>query len=131
MLIHKIPAIGLSLANPKKPVDYPIDLGLAGVKFSLIFLEKQMIAGVQKKKAEQVKNPMKTVYQFDSHCNENDAENNCQKNTNQQSTTCISFLDPEISEDQDENKNIIDAQRPFHEVSRKKFGGHHRRFFEP
>jgi len=43
---------------------------------------------------------MKTIDQFNANRNENDTENNRQENSDQQCTTSICFLDPEISEDQ-------------------------------
>jgi hypothetical protein len=130
VLVHKIPALWLRFADPEKPVDHLVDFGLSGIKFSLVFFEEQMVPGIQKEKTEKVQNPMKPVDQFNAHSNENDAEYDGQQNAYQQCTSGIGFFYPEISEDQDEHKNIVNAQRPFHQVGRKEFGGHHRGFLE-
>lgn len=74
---------------------------------------------------------MEPVDQFDAQCDEYDTEYDGQEDSYQQGPACIGFLNFKIRENEDEDKDVVYTERPFHQVCRKKFGGNDGCFLKP
>jgi hypothetical protein len=103
----------------------------AGIELRLVLLEEERIAGVHEEDAEYVEDPVETLYQPDADGDEGDAEDDGKYDAHEQGPAGVGLLHPEIGEDDDEDEDVVHAQRPFHQIGREVLGGRERRLLIP
>src|SRR4051812_43902130 len=101
----------------KKTIHEFINRIFCRVKLLLMLYSKDLDTCINQERSENIKKPLKSFNQNNTNRNENDPENNGHQNSYQQCPRDMISVDFEKTKDQNENKNIINAKAPLHQVS--------------
>ena len=74
---------------------------------------------------------MEPFYESDACSNKKNSEEDGQQYSNQQHAAAIFIGNFEEGKNEDEYKDVVNAQRPLHQVGRDVFGSEMGRFFKP
>lgn len=91
------------------------------IKFLIIRRGKHLIPGIEEENAKQVQDPVKPLHERHAGRDKNDPEQNGHQNTDQERSRDVFFLYRERRKDEHKDKNVVDAQAPFHQVGAEIF----------
>src|SRR5437588_8027154 len=106
--------------NRKGPETTPHDPALPEI-LRLLFDEKHSPRADQQKRTENVENEIETIDQLDAEPNHHPAHHQRANDSPDQSAMLCQRWDAEVGEDQNENENVIDAERVLDHVAGKEF----------
>src|SRR5215217_6702859 len=104
-------------------IEQPVNRIGSRIELFIAFYREYFDTGINEESAKNVKDPVKSFNQHNTHGNKNNPEHDRHQDANQQGTGNMIGADFEITKDEDENKDVIDTQAPFHEVSTEVFQG--------
>ena len=82
---------------------------------------EQFESGVQQKRSEQIENPFEALNQNGAHTDHRAAQDQRAQHSPEQQAVLIAGLDAEKLEDQQEDENVVHAERFFDDVAGEKF----------
>src|SRR5690606_27854133 len=102
-------------------------------RFKLLMLvyHEHLHAGIHQERAKDVQYPVEFSNKGGADGDKDGAENNGHQDADQQHAGVAGFRYLEKAEDEYEYKNVVDGQRPFHEVSAQVADGHFRTVLKP
>src|ERR1700720_297753 len=106
--------------NRKRPQTAPHDPALPEI-LRLLFDEKHSPRADQQKRTEKVENEIETIDQLDAEPNHQPAHDQRADDSPHQGAMLCQRWDAEVGEDQNENENVIDAERVLDHVAGEEF----------
>ena len=80
-----------------------------------------MRARIHQKRSKQVKHPFKAVDQSHAQADHRAAHHQRAKDAPEQHTVLVTRLDSEVFEQQDEDEDVVHAERFFNQIAREEF----------
>src|SRR4051812_22393911 len=105
----------------KNPVQKFIYWILCRIVFFFLVNSKYFNTGVDQEGSENVKDPVEAVNKHHANADKDDTENNGHQDADQQCPGHMIGSNSEIGKNENENKDVIYTQTPFHQIGAKVF----------